>query len=301
MPTKYSLRLRCKPLLCHWIVCSSLLINGAGELALAVHPEQPLKTAAGTEVVLVSEVKWRHLNPARGDASPAAGTLWGDQTEDGESGFLVKFQGGFSSPPHVHNITYRGIVIAGALHNDDPGAEPMWMPAGSWWTQPAGEVHLTAARTQSVAYVEIQSGPYLVKGPDKKFDNGERPVNMDSSNIVWLDAADLDWIESKSNRNPSQNAQVAFLWGQPDDDGKIGTMLKLPAGFTGILSAEKGMVRVVVVQGKVDLSVDGGTKAKTLPAGSYFGSNAGTDHRLACEQACVVYVRSEEKFNLKCR
>ncbi len=115
--------------------------------------------SSSTEVRLASEIAWQHLNPARGDASPQAGTIWGDQTKDGESGFLVKFVDGFSSPPHVHNITYRGIVLGGGLHNDDPESEPLWMPVGSYWTQPAGEVHITAARGASIGYVEIQSGP----------------------------------------------------------------------------------------------------------------------------------------------
>ena len=36
------------------------------------------------------------------------------------------------------------------------------MPAGSFWTQPAGEVHITSARGQeTIAYVEIDEGPYL--------------------------------------------------------------------------------------------------------------------------------------------
>jgi hypothetical protein len=94
--------------------------------------ETSAQEAAKTEVRTDSEIKWRKLNPARGDASPQAGTIWGDQTKDGESGFLVKFVDGFSSPPHIHNITYRGIVIGGALHNDAPEAEPMWMRQGSY-------------------------------------------------------------------------------------------------------------------------------------------------------------------------
>ena len=88
--------------------------------ATSAKPNRPTKVKTKTEIVLASEVKWRHLNPARGDASPAAGTLWGDQTKDGESGFLVRFREGFASPPHIHNITYRGFVIAGELHNNDP-------------------------------------------------------------------------------------------------------------------------------------------------------------------------------------
>ena len=141
-----------------------------------------------SEVILTSEVKWELLNPARGDKSPKAGTLWGDRKGSGPTGFLVKFVDGFSSPPHIHNITYRGVVIRGLIHNDDPNAENMWMPVGSFWTQPKGEVHITAAKgSTNVAYIEIDKGPYLVLPPKEAFDSGERPINVDASNIVWID------------------------------------------------------------------------------------------------------------------
>ena len=98
------------------------------------------------QVVLSSEINWEKLNPARGDKSPQAGTVWGDRKGEVPTGFLAKFVDGFSSPPHIHNVTYRAMVIKGLIHNDDPKAEKMWMPPGSFWTQPAGEAHITAAQ-----------------------------------------------------------------------------------------------------------------------------------------------------------
>ncbi len=44
---------------------------------------------APIDAVLTSEVKWEQLNPARGDKSPKAGTLWGDRNGTGPTGFLV--------------------------------------------------------------------------------------------------------------------------------------------------------------------------------------------------------------------
>jgi len=158
-------------------------------------------TEKSIDIVTKSEMDWSHLNPARGDKSPRAGQLWGDRTTKGASGFLVKFNKGFSSPPHIHNVTYRGVVISGLVHNDDPKAENMWLPAGSFWTQPAGEVHITSAEgMENIAYIEIDSGPYLVKPAEEAFDNRERPVNVDKSNLVWLNADDITWIEHKNNR-----------------------------------------------------------------------------------------------------
>ena len=88
------------------------------------------------KVLLSSEIKWEKLNPARGDQSPQAGTIWGDRKGEVATGFLAKFVDGFSSPPHIHNATYRAVVIKGSIHNDDPAAANMWMKPGSFWTQP---------------------------------------------------------------------------------------------------------------------------------------------------------------------
>ena len=74
------------------------------------------------EVVSRSDIRFQPLNPARGDSSPKAGVLWGDIKKDVPSGALIVFADGFSSPPHIHNVTYRAVVISGAVHNDDPDA-----------------------------------------------------------------------------------------------------------------------------------------------------------------------------------
>ena len=116
------------------------------------------------KVLLRSEIKWEKLNPARGDQSPQAGTVWGDRKGEVPTGFLAKFADGFSSPPHIHDVTYRAVVIKGSIHNDDPKAANMWMKPGSFWTQPKGESHITSAKgEENIALVEIDKGPYLVQ------------------------------------------------------------------------------------------------------------------------------------------
>ena len=251
-----------------------------------------------TEVRTASDIKWRKLNPARGDASPQAGVIWGDQTKDGESGFLVKFVDGFSSPPHIHNVTYRGVVIAGALHNDDPDAADMWMGVGSYWTQPAGEVHITSARGASIGYVEIQSGPYLVKPPAEAFDNGEKPVNVDARNIVWLDASDTTWIHESAKTKNANGAEIAFLWGSPAGDQVNGTLLKLPAGFAGKLETHGGTLKVVVIQGELQASVAGLEDTRVLTEGGYIGSKGTASHHVSSDRECTIYIRSVGKYTV---
>ena len=258
-------------------------------------------TTPQPEVVLMSEVEWSPLNPARGDQSPRAGTLWGDRTGSGASGFLVEFVDGFSSPPHIHNITYRGVVINGLIHNDDPNAENMWLPAGSFWTQPAGDVHITSADdSNNLAYIEIDEGPYLVLPTEEAFDNGEKPINVYKSNIVWLDASNITWIDRSEMSADANETKVAFLWGNPQSGELNGTLVKLPTGFTGKIRNNGSTFRAVVIQGRSQYQVSGETEEKTLEPGSYFGSEGETVHQVSCEaeEECIIYVRTEGKYDV---
>lgn len=253
--------------------------------------------AAASEVVLLSEVAWEALNPARGDQSPRAGTLWGDRNGSGPTGFLVEFVDGFSSPPHIHNVSYRGVVIHGRIHNDDPGAVPMWMPPGSFWTQPKGEPHITAATgSRNLVYVEIEDGPYLVRPPDEAFDAGERPINVDASNLVWVDASILG---SPGTPTSSVEPEVAFLWGDPLDDHPSGTMLRLPVGFSGALRSQGSTLRVVVVEGQPRHRVPGADGDVILEPGSGFRSTGEAAHVISSEgEDCILYVRAGGRYEV---
>ena len=245
-----------------------------------------------SKVVLTSEVKWEQLNPARGDQSPLAGTLWGDRKGTVPTGFLVKFVDGFSSPPHIHNATYRAVVISGTIHNDDPDAADMWMPAGSFWTQPKGEVHITAAKGSiNVALVEIDKGPYLVLPTEEAFDSGERPVNVDASNIVWVD---LPGMPVSAN-----GPKVAYLWGNLQDGQSNGTFVKLPAGFTGKIRSHGSTFRAVVIKGQPQYQVSE-TDIKTLEPGSYFSSKGESVHQVSSEAGVesIIYVRTDGKLDV---
>ena len=177
------------------------------------------------EVLLSSEIRWEKLNPARGNQSPQAGTIWGDRKGEIATGFLAKFSDGFSSPPHIHNVTYRAVVLKGLIHNNDADAKNMWMPTGSFWTQPKGEAHITSAKgPENIAYVEIDSGPYLVKSVQEAFNSGQRPINIDASNVVWLNKDKTNWIDTNCN------AEISFLWESKDSQGLF---IKLSSGFDG--------------------------------------------------------------------
>jgi len=273
--------------------CVSMLVTSH---SFAQKSAEPIK-----EVILKSEVKWDHLNPKRGDLAPKAGTLWGDRNGNEPTGFLLRPPEDFQSPPHIHNISYRGIVIQGFIHNDDPVAANMWMPAGSFWTQPKGEVHITSANEKdSLAYIEVEEGPYLVLPKEEHFDSGERPINVDKSNIVWLDASDITWVDPKGVSGTGNGPKVAYLWGDTQDGKLNGTLIRLAAGFTGKINSTGSDFRAVVIKGLPQYKLTE-VDIKTLEPGSYFSSmGAAAEHSIVSktEKETVIYVRTNGKYKV---
>ena len=257
---------------------------------------------SATELVVSSDVRYQPLNPARGDASPKAGLLWGDIRADADSGAIIEFVDGFSSPPHIHNVTYRGVVLSGKVHNDDPNAEKLWMGPGSFWIQPAGESHITAAAPGSKARIllEIHQGPYLVQPPEQAYDNGERPLNVAARNLVWIDASDIGWVRMKGDHPEHATVKVAYLWGNQRDGQRNGTLLWAPEGFLGEVSGGSAWLRAIVITGSGNYQLPDGVDPIEIDAGSYFGGDNGAAHRVECTSldGCQIYVTTEGRYSL---
>ena len=248
------------------------------------------------EVILSSEIVWQKLNPARGDLSPQAGTIWGDRNGMVQTGFLAKFVDGFSSPPHIHNVTYRAVVIEGLVHNDDPDAEVMWMKPGSFWTQPAGESHITSANGKEVmALVEIDKGPYLLKPIDQSFDNGERAINIDASNLVWLKSDRTNLIAKESR------AELSFLLESKGEMGFKSLFIKLPSKCESLIEANGSVFHSVIVKGELDYRMPENKDLKVLDPGSYFGSSDNSIHTIAnnSDLEVILYVRTNGDIRIR--
>ncbi|WP_063768986.1 DUF4437 domain-containing protein [Flammeovirga sp. OC4] len=249
-----------------------------------IRTENPTK-----KVFLYKDIQWGKLNPARGDNSPLAATIWGDRNAEVPTGFLAKFKDGFSSPPHIHNVTYRAVVIKGTIHNDDPKAEFMWMKPGSFWTQPVGEPHITAAKGNvNIALVEIDKGPYLVKPLSEAKSTYERPINIDYSNIVWLGHEQTNWI-SKSSK-----AEISFLW-EKKNDNAMGLFVKIPSRSKIKLLSTGEVFHAVTIKGELECYI--GKMMNTLVAGSYFTSKFNAFHRLENkkDKDVVLYINTNSK------
>lgn len=253
------------------------------------------------KVVTTAEINWEKLNPARGDQSPQAATIWGDRHGEEPTGFLVKFIDGFSSPPHIHNVTYRGVVIDGLVHNDNPKSKKMWMPAGSFWTQPAGEAHITAAfGAENIAYIEIDNGPYLVKPTKEAFKNGEKPINVDKSNVVWLDASRTRIIESNQDMKNGGGAEVSFLWGKFSKGELNGSFVKIPMNFKGEIISSGKIFHAVVIEGAVNYKMPQEDNMLSLMPGSYFSSEGKSTHAISSnsEKESTIYIRTNGEFKI---
>lgn len=173
----------------------------------------------------------------------------------------------------------------------------MWMPPGSFWTQPKGEVHITAAQGRgSMAYIEIDQGPYLVLPTVRAFDSGERPVNVDVTNIVWLDASVLLTNGPRQPLSAGNRPAVAFLWGERSEEGLYGAFVKLPSGFDGRVVSRAPSFRAIVIKGLPRYGED----SIVLEPGSYFASDQPSAHRVAAgaEGEVVLYVRTSGPFEV---
>lgn len=241
------------------------------------------------KIGLRSELEFIPLNPDRGDKAPQAGAIYGNIRENVATGYIGKFKDGFSSPPHIHNITYRAIVMNGEMHNDDENAPVMWMPTGSIWTQPKGQPHITSAQgDNAMAYIEIDSGPYLVNPVSESFESEESPINISASNVVYLGKDESELIGEKSN------AQIAYTWKKKN--GENGYLLKLPAGFNGEILSDGTVFYGIIINGRVAYLMPNSEKPTELDQGSHFKSQEKAVHNISTNEESIIYIRTNDKF-----
>ncbi|MEO0473978.1 MAG: DUF4437 domain-containing protein [Bacteroidota bacterium] len=171
-----------------------------------------------------------------------------------------------------------------------------WMPTGSFWTQPAGAPHITAAKgEENIAYVEIDRGPYLVKPTTEAFDNGERPVNVDIRNMVWLDASKTQLIQSsQAELKPA----IAFLW---EENDLAGYLLKFPEGFSGNIACDGDVFHAVLISGTVNYTMPFTSEILLLDPGSYFTSDNQAKHFFTVNQESdvLIYIRTNGKLRVE--
>ena len=177
----------------------------------------------------------------------------------------------------------------GELHNNDENAPTMWMPTGSIWTQPKGQPHITSAQGENaMAYIEIDSGPYLVKPIGESFESDERPINIHTSNVIYLGKGESTLIGKDSE------AQIAYTWKKRN--GENGYLLKLPEAFSGEIHSEGTIFYGIVVNGEVAYKMPNTLKPIYLEQGSHFTSKSQAIHKISVLSESLIYIRTNDKF-----
>lgn len=134
-----------------------------------------------------------------------------------------------------------------------------------------------------------------MKPTSEALDNGERPVNVDKTNLVWLNAKDIEWINEKSK------VKTAFLWGSHEKNQLRVTLLKLPAGFKGKIQNLSPSFRAVIISGGLTHQFAKNGEKKELNAPSYFGAEENATSIISAEKETVIYIRSNGSFKVNAK
>jgi len=108
-----------------------------------------------TKVVPVTELKFYQNKEGLTIANG-----WGDPASGAHSNY-IKMAGGTASGVHTHSSSYYGVVVAGVVANEAPGAtHDRPLSAGSYWYQKGGERHVTKciSQTECIFFVTSKGG-----------------------------------------------------------------------------------------------------------------------------------------------
>lgn len=124
-----------------------------------------------------------------------------------------------------------------------------------------------------------------MKPIDEAFDNGERPINIEFSNLVWLDKNTSKVIHSDSR------AEISFLIEEAEYRSLF---IKLPKGFDGKIETNGEIAHAVVIQGELSYTMPMTKTQQYLDLGSYFGSSNKSTHRVknTSNLETILYVRT---------
>lgn len=105
-------------------------------------------------------------------------------------------------------------------------------------------------------------------------------------------------LKIPADQNPETGPKITSLRGNPEQGEISGTLLKIPADFTGEIRSDSTEFRAVVIEGSPQLQLAGATASIELITGSYFGTAKGATHQLASEKPSILYIRSSGRFEL---
>lgn len=125
--------------------------------------------------------------------------------------------------------------------------------------------------------------------------------------MVWLHDSDLATLSA-------DGVKATYLWGDTQD--VFGSMLSLPAGFDGTITAYGQSFKAVVIKGAVNYTYsdaqvtqhtamgstdsDEGNKTIALGAGSFLESTGESQHKVnnTSDGEVLVYIRADKPFQV---
>ncbi|MEC8427856.1 MAG: DUF4437 domain-containing protein, partial [Pseudomonadota bacterium] len=77
-----------------------------------------------------------------------------------------------------------------------------------------------------------------------------------------------------------------------------GSLIRVPSGFKGSLSADADEFRSVLVEGAVTYQSKESKGDIELQPGSYFGSSGDFDHSISTAEPSIIYVRTDGRYRV---
>ena len=139
--------------------------GAAGVVALAVGSYAAGAKAMGI-ILPARELKWAPEAPGLPQQMV---TLWGDRKK-GEAAVLIKVPAGWEAGLHAHTADYHAVLVAGTwihtVEGTDAGQE---LPPGSYWMQPAKEMHDDRCKegAECIVLVHTDEKTELIPGATK--------------------------------------------------------------------------------------------------------------------------------------
>jgi hypothetical protein len=261
--------------------------KGGDKGTTPVAPAPQIKLTPGDQLTFTP------LDPNAGDKGPQISVLFGDITQKGPIGFLLKAPPGFKPGVHTHSSDDYAVGITGVLHNYGAGdAEGPGVGAGGIWFQPGNVPHDNHCEdgADCVAFVFLPNG----------FDFQPFPAGQASpptGGIQVTAAADVVYKPLDPNIG-DKGPQLAVLFGNPQEKAPIGFLLKLPAGFKPGPHTHTSDDWAVIVRGTMHNFAPGDEGVGLGPGGTWFqpGNQVHDNH---CEDGaeCLLFVYMPNGFD----
>jgi len=247
-------------------------------------------TPSGT-ILPAQDLPWRQDTAGHPEQTAR---LWGDRGS-GAAGVLVKVPGGWRSGARAYTSVQHVVLISGrwthAIGGHGAAGNEVLLP-GSYWLEPAGEVHEDRCEQGSECIV-------LVYAPDRVAAIAPVPGGQPAANTrqvgvpVVLPASELKWV----SQSPDVPLRLAALWSRRDE-GHFGELVRMPSGFDSGRHAHTGNYYGVLVSGTwVHVEENGAGADQELGPGSYVMQPGRGMHTDRCKQGtdCILFIYQDEK------